>query len=203
MRLGLVPVGDRGVVVAPLVGVAVLDADPYRLPERYRVLYVKAVVAYLPAPVLFAFERDPVIRRGVPLVRAPGGVEVVLGTGAVQRGRPAFSVYKDHVVSLSVPVPTLGLAQVVYVQHAPYVVSPALGFEDSVVPLTVPVLAAKQKLLVVLVSFFDSVGRVLPTPLGVEAAQPLLQLVELLVVYVVVEEHVAAAKLALNLYTSA
>ncbi len=52
VRLCLVPVGHRGVVVAALVGVAVLDGDPYTLFEGHRVFDVESVVAYLPAPVL-------------------------------------------------------------------------------------------------------------------------------------------------------
>src|SRR5918997_3989170 len=50
--LGLVPVGHRGVVVAALVGVAMLDGDPDGLLERHGVFDVEPVVAYLPAPVL-------------------------------------------------------------------------------------------------------------------------------------------------------
>ena len=48
MRLGLVPVGHRGVVIAALVGVTVLDGDPDGLLEGYGVFDVEAVVAYLP-----------------------------------------------------------------------------------------------------------------------------------------------------------
>src|ERR671916_1236860 len=56
-------------------------------------LYTVSTMHCMPAPVLPAFERDPMIRGGVPLARAPGGVEVVLGPGTVQRGRPTLSVY--------------------------------------------------------------------------------------------------------------
>ena len=52
MRFGLVPVGDRRVVVASLVGVAVLDADPDGAFERHRVFHVEPVEADVAAPVV-------------------------------------------------------------------------------------------------------------------------------------------------------
>ncbi len=52
VRFCLVPVGHRGVVVAALVGVAVLYADPDGLFEGYGVFYMEPVVACLSAPIL-------------------------------------------------------------------------------------------------------------------------------------------------------
>jgi hypothetical protein len=78
----------------------------------------------------------------------------------------------------------------VHTQYAPDVVTSALSFEDRVVALTTNVLTAKEELFIALAILFNPVGRVLPSPLGVETPQSLLQLVELLVVDVVLEEDI-------------
>src|SRR5215212_9581332 len=77
----------------------------------------------------------------------------------------------------------------------------ALGLEDRVVSLARGVLAAKLEHLVALATLLHPVAGVLSAPLGVEAPQAFLQLVELLVVDVVVEEDILVLQLARDLYT--
>src|SRR2546423_309697 len=87
VRLGLVPVsGARPVVGAP-VGVAVLDAHPDGLAKAHRILDVEAVHRGLSPPVRPGRHGEPVIGRVVLLGRTPGGVEVVLRAGPMQRRR--------------------------------------------------------------------------------------------------------------------
>jgi hypothetical protein len=85
VRLGLVPVGDRGEVIAPLIGVAVLDGDPDGPLERHRILDVGPVEAEGSTPVVVCGKGDAVVGSGVLLLGAPGGVEVVFSAGAVQQ----------------------------------------------------------------------------------------------------------------------
>src|SRR5215213_648700 len=151
-------------IVAPLVGVAVLDGYPDGLLERHRILDVEPVEADMPAPIVASAQGDAVVRSGVFLLRAPGGVEVVFGAGAVQGRRPLLAVDEDHVVSLPVPVPLLCLAEVAHVQDAADVVTASLGFQDRVVALARGVLATEQELLVALPCVLDPVGGVLPVP---------------------------------------
>src|SRR3954447_16585907 len=116
--LRLIPVGDRRPVVTAPVRVAVLDAHSDGALEDNGVLDVEAVEADRAGPIAAARERDPVVRRAVALRRAPGGVDVVLGAGAVQGRRPLVAVDEDHVVALAVPVPFSGAAEVLDVEHA-------------------------------------------------------------------------------------
>jgi len=83
------------------------------------------------APVVCAPEGDAVVGRGVFLLRA-----VVFGTCPVQGRRPIFAIYEDHVVTFSVPVPQVGPAEVVDVQHAADVVAVALGSVLALRPST-------------------------------------------------------------------
>src|SRR5262245_34600311 len=111
----LVPVRGARVVVGERVVVTGLDRDPNRLLEANRVFDVEAVHRVLPAPrpcVGAAVHGDAVIRRRVFLRRAEGGVEVVLGAGAVQARRPGLAVDEDHVVALAIPVVYLALEDV-------------------------------------------------------------------------------------------
>src|SRR5699024_4820135 len=104
-RLLLVPVRDRGQVVVALVRVTGLDADPDRGGEPHRVPDVEPVQRDLPAPARSSRQGQPVIRGAVTLTRTPRGVEVVLGSRAMQARRYRLAVDEDHVVALAVPVP--------------------------------------------------------------------------------------------------
>src|SRR5690606_34779930 len=88
VRFGLVPERDAGEFVTAAVVVAVLDGDADVALEHDRVLDVEAVQGDGVAPVRAATGDDAVVRRGVLLRRAPRGVEVVLGAGAVEGGWP-------------------------------------------------------------------------------------------------------------------
>jgi hypothetical protein len=74
VRLDLVPVGDRGEIVAPLVVVAVLDGYPDGPFERHRILDVEPVEADVPAPVAASAKGDAVIGGGIFLL----GLQAVL-----------------------------------------------------------------------------------------------------------------------------
>jgi hypothetical protein len=63
--------------------------------------------------------------------------------------------------------------------------------------------AAEEELLVALILFSGAVCRILPAPLGVEAAETLLERVELLVIHVVIQEDLLLLQLAHDLYPGA
>jgi hypothetical protein len=121
----------------------------------------------------------------------------------MQGGWPFIAIYKDHVVPLPVPVPLVGIAEVVDVEHAADVVAAPLGLQDGVGALARDVLAAEEELLVALAIFIDAVSGILPAPLGVEASQTLLERVELLVIHVVIEEDILVLQLAHEVYPGA
>src|SRR5215210_1455463 len=170
--------------------------------EGHGVFHVEPVEADVAAPVVPAAQGDAVVRRGVLLLRAPGCVEVVFGTRPVKGRRPSFTIYKDHVVPLPVPVPLIRLAEVVDVEHAADVVAASLGFQDRVVAATGAgdILSTEEELLVALALFCDAVRGVLPAPLGVKATEAILEVVELFVIHVVVEQYLLVLELALDLY---
>src|ERR1700737_2803879 len=87
-----------------MVVVAVLDGGAGGFLGADRILDVEAVMGPLASPVRATGHGQAVIGSGVALGRAPGGVEVVLGPGPMQRRREALAVDKDHVVALAVPV---------------------------------------------------------------------------------------------------
>src|SRR3954470_1694174 len=96
----------------------VLNRDFDGFPEVDRILDVEAIQGAPPGPVRPARERDPAVRPGERLRRAPGVVEVVLGARAVEARRKRLAVDEDHVVALAVPVPRGRLAEVVDVEMA-------------------------------------------------------------------------------------
>src|ERR671920_1449176 len=164
--------------------------------EGHGVFHVEPVEADVAAPVVSSAQGDSVVRRGVFLLRAPGRVEIVFGARPVQGRRPLFTIYEDHVVPLPIPVPLVRLAEVVDVEHAADVVAPPLGLEDLVVARTTYVLAAEEKFLVALALFCNAVRGVLPAPLGMKAAETILEAVELFVIHVVVEQYLLVLELA-------
>ena len=112
----------------------------------------------------------------------------------MQRRRERLAIHEDHVVALAVPVEVVqsGLAKVLDVQVAADVVPLAGGLEHQVVALAIEIGAAELELVVGHPLVGDPVGRVLTTPLRVEAPLPRVHLGDL-VVDVVVEEHVLGA----------
>ena len=160
---GLVPVGDRGEVVAAVVGVAVLDGDLDRLGKGDGVADVVAVD--VPQGVLGVAPvdegaSDEEVAEGLAV--APRAAEVVFGTGAVKRRR-RLAVDVDHVVAFAPPA----IGAVVYREIAADIVAAALGLEEDVV------LAGRAGVLLAV--------------LGVEPARVFGQPLILLVVHVVIE----------------
>src|SRR5215212_229852 len=95
------------------------------------------------------------------------------------------------------------LAEIVDVEHAADVVATPLGLEDLVVALSAYVLAAEEKFFVALALFCDAVRGVLPAPLGVKAAETILETIKLFIVHVVVEQHLLVLELTRDLYPGA
>src|SRR5918997_1180389 len=182
---------------------AVFDADPDRSLEWYGIFDVEAVQADGSAPVVAARKGDAVIWRVVGLGRAPRGVEVVLGAGAVEGGWPLVAVNENHVIALAVPVPLGGIAEVVDVEHATDVMAAAGRVQDGVVGFPVEIRSGEQELGVALRCLRRSRAGTAAAPLGVEASNAVFELVELLVVEVVVEEHPLVSQLAGDLQPGA
>jgi hypothetical protein len=74
VRLSLVLVGDRGEIIASLVGVAVLDGDPDVPLERHQIFDVEPVEADVPAPIITSAKGDAVVGSVVLLPGAPSCV---------------------------------------------------------------------------------------------------------------------------------
>ena len=77
VRLGLVPVGDGGVVVVAVVGVAVLDGHPDGFFERNGVRHVEAVDRGLGPGLEVVLLEGTAVEEVVVLAHAPGVGEVV------------------------------------------------------------------------------------------------------------------------------
>src|SRR5262249_46750122 len=120
-----------------------LDADPDGSLDRPGIFDMEPVQADLAAPVVATRQGDAVIRGVVGLGGAPGGVEIVLGSGAVQRGRPALAVDENHVIALAVPVPLVGVAKVMDVEHAPDIVAVTGRLQDRVVGFSIEIYPAE------------------------------------------------------------
>ncbi len=184
----LVPIGDAGVVVVPVVCVTVLDAHPEALVEEDRIGDVVAVdgdplvVGVVPAVVV----GDAVEGEGIVRLAPPRLVEPVLAAGAVQVGRPLLAVDHHHVVPFAPPSPVEIRDGVI----APEVVATAFGLQDDVIILP------REAFLVGDVSFWgvntDLVSPpakgVFPVEFRVEISHPIkdIRFFVCLVVYVIV-----------------
>ena len=102
MRLGLIPVRDRGEMIPAVVRVAVLDRHLDGLRERDRVGDVEAVDRGLGARLEVLFLEGTAVEGALALAHAPGVGVIVLRTRAVER-RPVLAVDPDHVVALAPP----------------------------------------------------------------------------------------------------
>lgn len=114
---------------------AVLDAGAERFLESYRVEVVEAVQVGVADP---SESRFGISDAGDPgdaeagmvecLIGGPGGVEIILGAGAVESW-PGFAIDQEHVVAFAVP-DGAGVGDVIVDSD---VVALALGFEEEVV----------------------------------------------------------------------
>ena len=162
VRLGLVPVGDRGEEVGAVVGVAVLDRDLDALLERHGVRDVETVDRGLGPGLEVLFLEGAAVEEGLALAHPPGVGEIILGAGAVQ-GRLGFAVHLDPVIALAPPAQ----GALEDAQGASDVVPGAFGLQEQVVALRV--------------------GRELLSVLGMEGGRVGGKIRELAVVDVIIE----------------
>ena len=120
MRFQLIPVRYAGPIVCLVIVVAMFKRHADGFLEIDRFLHMEAVKAPFSEVLLrIAGKRRAIVGRFIfPGREAPGRVEIVFQPSAVDRGRPAFAVNKNHIVALHKPrVLLVGHIKVVHIQH--------------------------------------------------------------------------------------
>src|SRR5215470_19987182 len=103
MRLGLIPVGNGGVIVRTMICVAMLDRRLERLGKRNRRIKMKAVDAPTAAGKLSTHQRCAIEREAVATpTEIPRSEKIIFGACADERrrGRP---IDEEHIVTLAPP----------------------------------------------------------------------------------------------------
>ena len=109
----MVPVSGAAIIVATLVSVAVLYCDLDRVLEIYWIWDVIAVPSDFAIPILITTREGKAMIGGAVLLSGAPAHTIIVLCACANKARRILTIYEDHIVTLTIPVETLGRAEIV------------------------------------------------------------------------------------------